>query len=122
MRLQPRHRLDTKRPLWVRKLPFTFFWSKMGHFRGHTTARRWDLLRKQLRLKLVYVPNYQNTKGENILEKYCFFHFFRHVEFFFKILFFRKNPNLSDTSCGYAGGSPPGRGVENARQDPGYRF
>ena len=36
--------------------------------------------------------------------------------------FFRKNPNLSDPSCAYVGGSPPGRGVENTYQDPGYPF
>ena len=56
-----------------------------------------------------------------MLKKYVFYHFFRQVEFFSKKVL-RKNPNLADPSCGYAGGPPPGRGVENARQDPGYRF
>ena len=41
---------------------------------------------------------------------------------FFSHFFFRRNPNLADPSCGYAGGSPTGRGVENTRQDSGYPF
>ena len=51
--------------------------------------------------------------------EYLFCHFFRQVELFFKNKI-RKNSNSADPSCGYAGGSPPGRGQENARQDPGY--
>ena len=55
------------------------------------------------------------------MEKYFFYHFFRQVEIFFKKKI-RKNPNLTDPSCTYEGGSPPSRGVENVRQDPGYHF
>ena len=56
-----------------------------------------------------------------ILPNILFVIFFAKLKFFSKF-FFRKNPNLADPSCGYARRSPPGRGVENARQDPGYPF
>ena len=55
------------------------------------------------------------------MEKYFFGHFFRQVEIVFKKKI-RTISNSADPSCGYAGGLPPGRGVENARQDPGYPF
>ena len=78
----------------------------MGHFEGRTTVRRSDTLRKQLRRKLVWVPNYQNTIGETILENYFCCHFFRQVDFFFKI-FFPKKSELGGPVLRIRGGGHP---------------
>ena len=61
----------------------------------------------------------KSVKHVNSFFVYCTFFaiFFAKLKFSI-ILFFRKNPSLADQSCGYAGGSPPGRVVENTRQDP----
>ena len=106
-----------KKAPWGPKNTFSLFLFKNGLFwEAYHGCKKGYLAKTTVRK-----PSYQNTIGQRILKKYFFCHFFRQVEFFFKNKI-RKNPNLVDPSCGYAGGSPPGRGVENTRQEPGYPF